>query len=164
MARPLTWILAAVLLAAPVLAAQAERQEEARRDRQTRESRQDSNRWKWWINPEHRQELGITDEQSRQIDAIFESMFPPQRAKYREAEKIESELSKVMKDYSADAETLRAQVERMEQLHAERRALRTIMLYRINQLLTPEQRVKLDAFNKRREASRRRSDRTDHRH
>jgi len=163
MARHFAWMLAAALLATPALA--GDRQEEPKRDRQTRDSRQDSNRWKWWINPEHRKELGITDEQSRRIEEIFESMFPPQRAKAREADTLEDELSRILKDATADVATVTAKVEHMEKLHAERRAMRTIMLYRMNQVLTPEQRVKLEAFWKKREANRRRQpERTDRHH
>ena len=166
MARHLTWILAAVLFGTPALAndrQQAGRDQERERDgRQTRESRQDSNRWKWWINQEHRKELGITDQQSAQIDQIFETDFPPQRAKWREAEKLEATLSKVLKESVADVLTVQPMVERLERLQAERRAMRTVMLYRMNLVLTPEQRVKLEAFRKRREDSQRRP--SDRRH
>lgn len=167
MARHFAWILAAALLATPALALnRSERQEEPKRDRQSRDARQDPNRtWKWWINTEHRKELGITDDQSRHIDQIFESMFPPQRAKAREADRLEDELSKILKDATADVAMVAAKVEHLEKLHAERRAMRTMMLYRINQVLTPDQRVRLENFLKKREANRRRqSERTDHKH
>lgn len=154
MARHFAWVLAAALLSAPALA--SERQAEHQHDREPRESRQDSNRWKWWINPEHRKELGITDQQSAQIEQIFESSFPPQRAKYREAEKLESELSRMLKESVADVPTVTAHVERLEKLQAERRAMRTVMLYRINLVLTPDQRVQLETFLKKREEDRRR--------
>jgi Spy/CpxP family protein refolding chaperone len=154
MARHFAWVLAAVLLGTPVLANGP--QEESRRDRDGRESRQDSNRWKWWINPEHRKELGITDAQSKQIDQIFESSFPPQRAKYREAEQLESELSQMLKESTADVSTVAAKVEQLEKTQAERRAMRTVMLYRMNLVLSPEQRVKLEDFWKKREENRRR--------
>ena len=154
MARHFAWVLAAVLLSTPALA--NERQGERHRDRESRDSRQDSGRWKWWLNPEHRKELGITDEQSRQIDQIFESSFPPQRAKYREAEKLESEVSRMLKEGTADVATVSAKVEQLEKLQAERRAMRTVMLYRMNLVLSPEQRVKLEDFWKKREENRRR--------
>ena len=160
MARHLTWILAALLLgaSAQAYARQDAPQEErgGREGRQPRDSRQDSNHWKWWINPEHRKELSITDEQSAQIDRIFESSMPPQRAKWREAENLEATLSRTLKESVADVPTVKEQVERLEKLQAERRVMRTIMLYRMNLLLTPEQRVKLEAFRKRREENQRR--------
>ena len=161
MARQFAWMLAAALLAGSTSLAQdrqTEQPKEKDKDRQSRDSRQDQNRWKWWINPEHRKELGITDEQSKQIDEIFESMFPKQRAIYREAEKLESQVARIMKDGTADVAAVAEQVRRLETLHAERRAMRTIMLYRINLVLTAEQRTKLEQFreNRRRDGDRRR--------
>jgi Spy/CpxP family protein refolding chaperone len=161
MARHFAWVLAALLVGTPASAndRQGARQAQERSgqgDRQSRDSRQDSNRWKWWINPEHRKELDVTDEQSAQIDQIFESSMPPQRVKWREAEKLEATLSKVLKESEADVATVKEQVERLEKLQSERRAMRTVMLYRMNLVLTPEQRVKLEAFRKRREDNQRR--------
>jgi Spy/CpxP family protein refolding chaperone len=82
--------------------------------------------------------------------------MPPQRVKWREAEKLEATLSKVLKESVADVATVQEQVERLEKLQSERRAMRTVMLYRMNLVLTPEQRVKLEAFRKRREDNQRR--------
>ena len=57
------------------------------------------------------------------------------------------------------------QVERLEKLNAERRTMRAVMIYRMNLILTPDQRVKLEAFLKRRDQNRRRQpDRTERRH
>ena len=154
MARHCAWILVAALLGSPALA--QDRQPERQRDRQSRDSRQDQNRWKWWINPQHRTELGITDEQSRQIDEIFESSMPPQRVMWREEQKLEPELSRMLKDGVADVATITQKVERLEKLRAERQILRTVMLYRINLVLTAEQRIKLEAFRKRRDDENRR--------
>jgi hypothetical protein len=41
--------------------------------------------------------------QSAQIDAIFESMMPAQRATWREREKLEAEVAKLLKEHVADA-------------------------------------------------------------
>jgi Spy/CpxP family protein refolding chaperone len=132
------------------------------KDREAQETKQqgsqDSNRWKWWINSESRKEIGITDPQSAQIDQIFEAMFPAQRAKWRELQQLEPAVSKLLKERVADVATVTQQVERMEKLDAERRTLRTVMLYRMNLVLTPDQRVKLEAYIKRRDENRRKSD------
>ena len=160
MARHFACVLAAVLLGFPALLdgrQQAQQEEHGKDDRQSRDSRsQDRNQWKWWINPEYRRELDITDAQSIQIEQVFESSMPGQRVKWREAEKLESELSKTLKASVADVATVTEQVERLEKLQAERRAMRTVMLYRINLVLSPAQRVKLEAFLKRRDENRRR--------
>jgi Spy/CpxP family protein refolding chaperone len=146
-------------LAVPAALAGSQTPDEPRQDRgqQARDSRpSDPNRWKWWINPEHRRELGITDAQSAQIDQIFESSMPAQRANWQEAEKLQAILTKTLKDSIADVATVTQQVERIEKLHAERRTMRAVMIYRMNLVLTPEQRGKLEAFHKRRDENRRR--------
>jgi Spy/CpxP family protein refolding chaperone len=166
MARQFACVLAAALLSVPaayqeVHGGQREADNQPAKDQRS----QDPNRWKWWINPEHRQELGITDTQSAEIDQIFESSMPPQRANWREAEQLETILAKTLKDSVADVETVSRQVERLEKLNAERRTMRAVMIYRMNLILTPDQRVKLEAFLKRRDQNRRRQpDRTERRH
>lgn len=162
MHKQFAWVVLAAFLAAPALAAnqpQTTSQSEATESRQPKAQRQDQNRWKWWLNPDSRKEIGITDAQSAQIDQIFESMFPAQRAKWREFQRLEEAVSKLLKEHAADVGTVTEQVERMENLEAERRTLRTVMLYRMNLVLTPDQRLKLEAYNKRRDENRRKSER-----
>jgi Spy/CpxP family protein refolding chaperone len=65
----------------------------------------------------------------------------------------------MLKERTADVATVTQQVDRMEKLDAERSTLRTVMLYRMNLVLTPDQRLKLEAFMKRRDENRRKSDR-----
>jgi Spy/CpxP family protein refolding chaperone len=177
MRRQFGWILAAVLIGGPVLAA-AQNQAQtpprtgqtgqtAQNDRQNRDARpQDPNRWKYWMNAEHRKELGISDAQSAQIEEIFQALFPAQRANYREAEKLEPILASMIKESTADVSAVKALVERVEKLHAERRTMRAVMLYKMGLVLTPEQRVKLEEFTKRREENNRKrsNDKNEHRH
>ena len=70
--------------------------------------------------------------------------------------KLQAILTKTLKDSIADVATVTQQVERIEKLHAERRTMRAVMIYRMNLVLTPEQRGKLEAFHKRRDENRRR--------
>ena len=178
MRRQFGWILAAVLVAGPMLAAaQSQAQnppqtgQTGQTDRQNRDSSRppDPNRWKYWMNPEYRKELGITDAQSAKIEEIFQTLFPPQRASWRESEKLEPVLASMIKESTADVSAVKALAERVEKLHAERRTMRAVMLYKMGLVLSPEQRVKLEEFTKRREeANRKRSgdknDKNDHRH
>jgi len=163
MARKFASVLVVALLAASgLMASQPPQTTPPPKDHEGQETKQqgsqDSNRWKWWINPESRKEIGITDPQSAQIDQIFEAMFPAQRAKWRELQQLEPAVSKLLKERVADVATVTQQVERMEKLDAERRTLRTVMLYRMNLVLTPDQRLKLEAYIKRRDENRRKSD------
>lgn len=136
-------------------------QDERPRSHQDRPSdgREGKDRWKWWLYD--RSELGITDRQSADIDRIFEETIPGQRAKREELERLEAALAVVVKENRADVATVAQKVDRIESLRAELNKTRTVMLYRINLLLTPEQRVKLERLRARRDEERRRN--PDHR-
>ncbi|HET7218399.1 MAG TPA: Spy/CpxP family protein refolding chaperone [Vicinamibacterales bacterium] len=119
---------------------------------------EDIPRWKWWLHADTRKELRLTDQQSRKINEIWESTAPKQREKWHELEKLEDALAQTIKDSVADVSTVSAQVEKIERLRAEANATRTIMIYRMHLLLTPEQREKVDAMRKRMEEERRRQE------
>lgn len=133
------------------------RQDHAGKPREERPSEgRQRDRWKWWLYD--REELGITDKQSAEIDKIFEETVPGQRAKREEIERLEPVLAKLTKEATADVATIAQQVDRIETLRAEMNKTRTIMLYRINLLLNPEQRAKVKALYDKRDAERRRND------
>ena len=62
----------------------------------------------------------------------------------------------MLKESTADVSAVQQLAEKVERLHAERRTMRAVMVYRMGLVLSPEQRVKLEAFNKRREENNRR--------
>jgi Spy/CpxP family protein refolding chaperone len=119
---------------------------------------EDIPRWKWWLHADSRRELKLTEQQSRKINEIWESTAPKQREKWHELEKLEDALAQTIKDSTADVAAVSAQVEKVERLRAEANATRTVMIYRMHLLLTPEQREKVDAMRKRMEEERRRQD------
>lgn len=162
MAKHLRLVVAVALLAAPAAGraagspAAAGAREHRGQDRSSRENRPQEHRWKWWINPEDRREFGITDQQSAQINQIWESYAPAARERVRELEKLEADLAQTIKEGKVDVATLTQQVARVEKLRAEQTTYRTVMLYRIMQVLTPEQRPKVEALLARRAEARRR--------
>jgi len=98
---------------------------------------------KFWVEPKLRAELGITDQQSATIEAIWQKGLP-QRAETRtRLEKLEEALDKMMVDASADEAAIVAQIDKVEAARTEASKARVLMLYRINKVLLPEQRVKL---------------------
>lgn len=115
-------------------------------------------RWKWWLHPETRKELRLSEQQSKKINEVWESTAPKLREKWHELEKLEDALAATIKAYSADQSIVAQQVEKVEKLRAENTAARTVMLYRMRLLLTPEQRLKVDEMRARMEAERKRQD------
>ena len=111
-------------------------------------------RWKWWLHPETRKELRLSDQQSKKINEVWESTAPTLREKWHELERLEDALAATIKAYSADQSIVAQQVEKVEKLRAENNATRTVMIYRMQLLLNPEQRVKVDEMRARMDAER----------
>jgi Spy/CpxP family protein refolding chaperone len=111
----------------------------------------------WWKKPETRAELGISDKQSKDIDDIFQEMLPSLRAAKDDLDKLDEAVTKLIKEGTADVSVVAQKVAQAEQARANLTTKRTVMLYRMHRLLTPEQRAKLDAMFERREAERRKN-------
>jgi Spy/CpxP family protein refolding chaperone len=108
---------------------------------------------KWWIDPKLRAELGITDQQSVAVEQIWQKSLPPLREGRQRLEKLEDALSQ-MTDV-ADETAVIAQIDKVENLRAELSKGRTLMIYRMNKVLTPDQRARVKAMYERREPPRR---------
>jgi Spy/CpxP family protein refolding chaperone len=102
-------------------------------------------------------ELGITSQQSAEIESIFQSTRPKLEAMKEKLDKLEAALSQTISDNSADLSSLGQQLDRLGVARAELYKIRTLMLYRMRGVLSADQRTKLQAIMDRWEASRRRS-------
>jgi Spy/CpxP family protein refolding chaperone len=116
-----------------------------------------SPRWMWWKDEKFRAEVGFSLAQGHQIDKIvmptLEQMWPLRR----EVDQLDKEIEKMIVD-STDLMVFKQQVEKVEARRAELNKMRTVMLYRIRRVLTPEQNVKFRAAYDRREAERKKQD------
>ena len=112
----------------------------------------DRERWKWWLYD--RAELAISEQQSKDINAIFESTLPRLRETRQELDKAEEEMARIIKEHKADLAVVSGQIDRLENARSQHNKTRTLMLYRMHLLLSPEQRTKLEALRARRDADR----------
>ena len=112
----------------------------------------DRERWKWWLYD--RAELGINDQQSASINAIFESTLPKLRETRQELDRAEEEMARIIKEHKADLAVVSGQLDRLESARSLHNKTRTLMLYRMHLLLSAEQRTKLEALRARRDAER----------
>jgi len=112
----------------------------------------DRERWKWWLYD--RAELGINDQQSASINAIFESTLPKLRETRQELDRAEEEMARIIKEHKADLAVVSGQIDRLEGARSLHNKTRTLMLYRMHLLLSAEQRTKLEALRARRDAER----------
>jgi len=124
----------------------------AKRPDQDKERRQPPP--KWWIDEPMRGELGITDQQSAAIEQLWQKTIPKLREARERIDTLEEQLSRMIRDSSDEAAVV-AQIEKVENTRSEANKARTLMLYRMNRVLTPDQRDKLKAMHDKYEASRR---------
>lgn len=135
MTQPLTRRLALVIvlaLGAPELSA----------SNQSRPTR-------WWKSDAIARELGLTTEQSARIDHIWETTVPELRQEWEALEGLESKLSRMI-EANVDEAMLARQIDRVETARANASKTRSLMLYRMRQVLTPEQRVLLKSLQQQR--------------
>ena len=156
MVRHFSWALGVtvLLMATPVF---ADCQQDKDKNPSSPSSQQ-SPRPKFWIEPKLRQEIGITDAQSAALESIFSASIGGLRDAHKELDALEAVLSRTIQENTADVFTVSQQVDKVEAARSAYNKARTVMLYRMNLVLTPEQRTKVKAMNDRYEDQRRRDD------
>jgi Spy/CpxP family protein refolding chaperone len=111
--------------------------------------------FKWWQSEEFQRELGLTGDQIARIEQIFQQSLPALKAGKQDLDRLDGELSALI----AETDASEPQVLRLiDQVEASRSALgrtRSLMLFRMHRVLTPEQRVKLTALHDKWERERR---------
>jgi Spy/CpxP family protein refolding chaperone len=100
---------------------------------------------KWWVDPKMRAELNITDSQSERIEAIWRKDLQLRTDTRTKLEKLETQLDQMMLDAALDEGAFLAQLEKVEAARTEASKARMLMLYRINKVLSTDQRAKLAA-------------------
>jgi Spy/CpxP family protein refolding chaperone len=105
----------------------------------------------WWKAV---RDLGLSPDQSQKIDGIFQSTMPELRQDWEELERLETKLSRMIESGAEEAQVVR-QVDRVEAARATVNKIRTLMLFRMRQVLTPDQRGRFQAMRERWETSRR---------
>ena len=112
-------------------------------------SAQDSQkRHKWWRGEEARTDFGITEQQSKELEAIFQQTLPMLKAKKLDVDREEKILATLMAEASTTNESKVVQaVEKVEAARSSLSRTFTMMQYRMFRLLTPEQRAKVQAYH-----------------
>ena len=100
----------------------------------------------WWKNDEFKKEVGLTADQCARIDTVFQATIPKLRTGREELDHLEAELSKMIDTNAEEAQVVR-QVDKVEATRASLNKMRTLMLLHERQVLTPDQRVKLNKLH-----------------
>jgi len=114
----------------------------------------------WWKDAQFQRELGLSAEQSARIDAIFQAAISQLRSKKEELDRQEALLSQQIAA-GADEALVTKQVDRVEAIRAHMNKMRTLMLLKERQVLSPEQRVKLNKLHEQWERDHKRPSRGD---
>jgi Spy/CpxP family protein refolding chaperone len=100
----------------------------------------------WWKDPRFQHELALSTDQSARIDAIFQAAISQLRPKKEELDKQEDLLSQQIAS-GADEGLVTRQVEKVEAIRSQMNKMRTLMLLKERQVLSPDQRVKLNKLH-----------------
>jgi Spy/CpxP family protein refolding chaperone len=102
----------------------------------------------WWKNDQFRADLGLTADQSTRIDGVFQSTLPLLRQQKAELDAVEAKLSMLV-EADADESKVSPTIDRAESARSSLSKTRTLMLLRMRQILTPEQRTRFKALHDR---------------
>jgi Spy/CpxP family protein refolding chaperone len=103
--------------------------------------------FKWWQSDRFQQELVLAPEQVTRLEEIFQALQPTLKTQKETLDKFEAKLSRVLNDPRADEALVLEAVERAEGARAELAKSRTLMMFRMNRILTSDQNVKMKALH-----------------
>ena len=94
---------------------------------------------KWWKNPHVATELGLSPDQSVEIEKIFVRTRPKLIDLRADLEKKQLDLQESMEDRSADRKAVEKKIEAVENARAELQKTRALMILDMKQVLKPDQ-------------------------
>ena len=109
---------------------------------------------KWWHSIRFQQELALSPEQVTRLEEVFQESIPALKAEKRELDRLEAELSGLIADASAPESSVLQLIDKVEASRSALGRTRSLMLFRLHRVLTPDQRVKLTALHKQADADR----------
>jgi hypothetical protein len=108
--------------------------------------------FKWWSDEQYRRELGLTQEQSRRLEEIFQMSLPTLKVQKKALDVAETEFERLVE--RGDDGAVMEQVGRVETARAELNKTRTLMLLKMRRTLTTDQWIKLGALHQAEEKAR----------
>jgi Spy/CpxP family protein refolding chaperone len=110
---------------------------------------------KWWQSEQYRRELGLTTEQSKRLEDVFQAAVPTLKALKKVLDQAEGEFERLVE--RGDDGSVMDQVERVEAARADLNKSHTMMMLRMRRLLTTDQWAKFTAMHQAAERERNRS-------
>jgi Spy/CpxP family protein refolding chaperone len=100
---------------------------------------------RWWNNPAFAKDLGLTDDQQKKMEAIFEENRPKLTDMFGALRKEESNMEPLLSADQPDETKILAQIDRVAQARAELEKFNARMLLGMRRVLTQDQWKKLQA-------------------
>jgi Spy/CpxP family protein refolding chaperone len=100
--------------------------------------------FKWWASDDYKREMGLTTDQSRKLEEVFQASLPKLRLAKKALDDAEKQFQQVME--RENFSSIMEKVDHLENARASLNRTRTMMLVNMRQLLTTEQWIKLDAL------------------
>jgi Spy/CpxP family protein refolding chaperone len=112
--------------------------------------------FKWWAIDKYKQELKLTNDQSAEIEKIFQASMERLRVDKDDLDRAQTSFSQLMEKPSAGEREFARAVDQLELARYNVSKERTMMLVRIHNILTSDQRKGLEAIRKRNEGEKNR--------
>jgi hypothetical protein len=103
----------------------------------------------FWKDEAQRKEIGLSDNQVRDISRLFDNRVKLVTPYWEELQKQSAELDRLFRERTADDTVFAIQVSRVEALRSKVNETRTLMLYQVYKRLTPPQYQKLQEIRDR---------------
>jgi Spy/CpxP family protein refolding chaperone len=97
-------------------------------------------RQKWWQSEELKAHLELTAQQVAEIEQIYQATLPRLRSLDKELRALESQLSKMIDEMNVTEWEVTLQIDKVEASRSALGKARTLMLYQMHKVMTPQQR------------------------
>jgi Spy/CpxP family protein refolding chaperone len=101
---------------------------------------------KWWQDDAIKKEIGLRDDQIRQIDGIYQRRVKEMAPFAEEYEKQRDAFAAMLRDHTADVAAAQLQISKMQGALTKLDESRWLMVYRMYKVLEPAQYTKLQAY------------------
>ena len=98
---------------------------------------------RWWKDPTIARVVGLTAFQAERIDTLFDEFMKPQRERWAALRPLEEQLEDLLREPHPDETLVIDHIAAVENRRSEMNRNRLIMLFRIQRVLSPSQRSKL---------------------
>ena len=103
--------------------------------------------FKWWQDAKYKSELGLMPDQCKRAEDVYQGVLPRMTSGKDELDRLEKKLSEAIAAGVLPEADVVVLIDRVETARAELGKVRTLMIYRLRQILTPDQRTKMKALH-----------------